>query len=124
MQPELAELVGDLAREALLAVPVGGAWGDDLVGEPAREVADLALLVGEVLEHQRAAERRMRAAPAGGRGGRGHGGGDLQAPPERLEAHDLPALRAARPSASSRSGFTATGCPTARSIGRSDSESE
>ncbi len=53
-EPELAELVGDLAREAPLAVPVGGARCDDLVGEAPCEVADLPLLVGEVVEHQRA----------------------------------------------------------------------
>ena len=48
-QPELAELGEDLLGEAVLAVPLGGARGDDLVGEAPGQLADLALLVGQLV---------------------------------------------------------------------------
>ena len=116
-QAELAELGEQLAREDVVAIPLRRVRGDLLVGEPAREVADLLLLVRQ-LAHARA---RVTATP----------------PPTAAAATAAPAKRSRRRSkrrisqpssratrASVLSGCTATGWPTARSIGRSDSESE
>jgi hypothetical protein len=47
-QPELGELVEDLGREAVLAIPARRRGGDHLVGEPPGEITDLALFVAEV----------------------------------------------------------------------------
>ena len=54
-QPELAELVEELAREVVLVVPAGRVRGDLLVGEALGEVADLPLLVGQLVQAHRAA---------------------------------------------------------------------
>ena len=48
-QPELAELGEHVPGEAVLAVPLGGARRDHLVGEATRQLADLALLVAQLV---------------------------------------------------------------------------
>src|SRR6185503_16118819 len=51
-----AQVLDDLAREAVLAVPRRGVRGDLFVGEAPGEAADLALVVGQLVEaHRRAA---------------------------------------------------------------------
>ena len=62
-QPELAELGEDLLGEGVLAIPGRGARGDLLVGEAARQGADLALLVAELEAHRRPRRDGPRAPP-------------------------------------------------------------
>ena len=120
----------------MLAVPLGRVRGDLLVGEAPRERADLALVVGQLVEaHRRSAGRRaggLRAAPARRAAlrpavptsaARRIAAAAFNRRPrvsKRMTAQ--PSSRATR--VSTASGLTATGWPTARSIGRSDSESE
>ena len=63
-QPELAELGEQLAREVVVAVPRGGVRRDLLVGEAARERADLLLLGGQLVQAHEAAARRATSEPA------------------------------------------------------------
>src|SRR4051794_37149137 len=48
-EPELAELAEDRFGEVVVAVPLRGGGRDDVVGEAPGEIADLALLVGQVV---------------------------------------------------------------------------
>ena len=66
---------------------------DLLVGEAPREVADLALLVGQLVQAHRLRTATVRA-PVPTSAARATAAGGLQAPAELLEAHDLPALLA------------------------------
>ena len=78
------------------------------------------------LANRRGGGRRRaatREAPKAGDGRQQRHPERDQAAAEPLEAQRLPALLLAS-SASGGSGLTATGLPTARSIGRSESESE
>src|SRR4051812_48340985 len=133
-EAELAEVLDDLLRERVLAVPRGGGRRDLLVGEAPREVADLALVVGQLVQahgvfYRRTAVRRAPARRAAVWPALPTSAASPSAAPafsrrprvsKRRTAH--PSSRATR--ARTASGFTATGWPTARSIGRSDSESE
>ena len=126
-QPELAELRGRPRAGSAARGPTAAACGAiSSSANRAREVADLALLVGELgSEAHRAADAGARARP---RRPRARASGRPRAailqprPSVSKRMISQPSSRATR--ASSASGLTATGCPTARSIGRSDSESE
>ena len=59
-QAELGELREELAREAVVAIPLGGVRLDLLAGEFARERLDLALLRAEVEIHETDFSRRVR----------------------------------------------------------------
>ena len=61
-QPELAHLRQHVLGEDVLAIPLRGLRRDDLVGETPRQVANLALLVGEVM-HERARPFARRCPP-------------------------------------------------------------
>ena len=127
-QPELAQLREDLAREAVLAVPRRRVRRDLLVGEAPRErrgsrAARRSARAGS----SRAPRCAAAAAPPGARDARPRAGEHdrrdafRRRPSCSKRMTSQPSSRATR--ASSASGLTATGWPTARSIGRSDSES-
>ena len=123
-QPELAELREHLAREACARGPSAAACGRDLlVGEAARErrgsrAARRSARAGSSRAPAAAPAsrcRRPRPAPSAAAATR------RRRPSRSKRRTSQPSSRATR--ASSASGLTATGWPTARSIGRSDSES-
>src|SRR4051812_13124686 len=134
-QPQLAEVREDLLGEVVLAIPRRRLRRDLLVGEALGERADLALVVGELVQaHRRIAGSRV----AGIRTPARRTAVRPAVPTSAASPIATPAL-SRRPSVSNRrtahacsratrartaSGLTATGWPTARSIGRSDSESE
>ena len=123
-QPELAEVrrrprAGSVCSRSQAA----GVRRDLLVGEAPGEVADLALLVGELVQAHRLPHRHRARAGAHERGaGPRRAAAFSRRPSCSKRMTSQPSSRATR--RSSASGLTATGWPTARSIGRSDSESE
>ena len=69
-QAEVAEVGEQRARERVLAVPLGGVRRDPLGGEARREVADLALLGGQLVQaHRRRSGITLPAGAAGSSGG-------------------------------------------------------
>ena len=103
-QPELAEMLEDLASGSVCSRShAAGVRRDLLVGEAPREVADLALLVGQLVQAHRLRTATVRA-PVPTSAAKATAAGGLQAPAELLEAHDLPALLAARRGAARRRG--------------------
>src|SRR4051794_4337579 len=118
-QPELAHVAQRLDWKAVLAVPGRRLRRHLVVGEAPREVADLALLVGQLVEAHRGSSLRVAvpSTPA-----TVSAATILIRPPSRSKRSTAqPSWRATF--ISGPSGLTATGWPTARSIGRSDSPS-
>src|SRR6185295_15312181 len=121
-EPQLAEVLEDRLGEAVLAVPRPGVRGDLLVGEAPRQVADLALLVGQLVQAHRLRTATVRA-PVPTRAASAKAATAFRRRPSCSKRMiSQPSWRATR--RSSASGLTTTGWPTVRSIGRSDSESE
>ena len=94
-QPELAQLAEQLAREVVVAVPLGRVRRDPLVGEAPREVADLALVVGELVRaHRRRTAPARAPSPAAQPTARPPPRRAAAAASQTFEPHDLPALLA------------------------------
>src|SRR5204863_7875945 len=121
-QTQLAELGEQLPREGVVAVPARRVRGHAFVREAARERADLLLLGCELVQaHARARCTAFVPSPPTAAAPSAAAPTRRRRPSRSKRSTSQPSSRATRES--SASGFTATGWPTARSIGRSDSES-